>query len=54
MMVVVRLGFGGIFSLSFSHGILSHLLLRDNKDQYLRETKDAAKEEGRSVAGCLL
>lgn len=31
---------------SFSSGILSHLLLRDHNDQYLKETKDVAKGEG--------
>lgn len=40
MMVV-----GRIFFFSFSYGILSHFLLRDNNDQYLRETKKVAKEE---------
>lgn len=28
---------------SFSHGILSHLSLRENNDQYLKETKGMAK-----------
>lgn len=30
---------------AFSQGIFSHLLLRDNNDWYLRETKDIAKEK---------
>lgn len=39
---------------SFSQGIFSHLLLRDNNDGYLRETKDIDKEKGEVCSGCTI
>lgn len=38
---------------SSSHGILSHLVVRDNMDQYLRVTKEMAKT-GKGAAGSSL
>lgn len=36
---------------SFSQGIFSHMLLRDNNDLYLNETKEVASVQGKGEAG---
>lgn len=36
---------------SFSQGIFSHMLLRDNNDLHLNETKEVSSVQGKGEAG---
>lgn len=40
-----------LFLFSFSQEIFSHMLLRDNNDRYLSETKEVASVQGKGATG---